>query len=443
MRRLEKVFLFSLVGVAALSLADPAGADDRINCANEFRSGKLYFSQKIYKKAVDRFAVAAETCPEKAEYRARYAMALAQYAGDRLVYLPTIPAGEERTATMDSVTTMFALAGAEWDSSLARDDSKKNQKFVRENRQHYWVEHYNHGINLYNDNKYEMAELEFRISRMLDPDNIKSFREGATALIALGEKTEAAKLVQDGLKIDPEDEKLNKLLESIYIDAANDLVEASEKDKSADEADKAIGYLNEVLERRDGQDANLLFKRGVAYMAKGAAEASDESGGDAGAGAESYRKAADSFGEAADMIPASEDPDFHLAALYNRLQSEMNANDFEAAVVTLKAYLEQDPKDPSVWQTWAVCYSNQDNSDGAVAALMVSKSLAGSEIPVKDAVANAKADETSSLKELGDPAFVYTYQEVGSGNQINTWFWPDKKVARSFILGVKNGEMKW
>ena len=62
------------VTVALGSLAPAAVAEE--NCANEFRSGKLYFSQQVFDKAVDRFANSVRICPDKGEYRARYAMAL-------------------------------------------------------------------------------------------------------------------------------------------------------------------------------------------------------------------------------------------------------------------------------------------------------------------------------------------------------------------------------
>src|SRR5512139_3818733 len=74
LRRLSLVPTLSLA--ISLAAVGPALAED-VNCANEFRSGKLYFSQKLYDKAVQRFGVAAGACPDKAEYRARYAMALA------------------------------------------------------------------------------------------------------------------------------------------------------------------------------------------------------------------------------------------------------------------------------------------------------------------------------------------------------------------------------
>jgi Flp pilus assembly protein TadD len=428
------VLVFSWSGLAAA---------ERINCANEFRSGKLYFAQKIYKKSVQRFALAVQTCPDKAEYRARYAMALAQYGAERLVYVPTIPEPEVKQALIDSVMAMYELAGAEFDSSLVYDDGRKNKKFVRENRKHFWVDRYNQGIKLYEEKNYEMAELQFRLARRIDVQNPRAYSQGAIALIGLNRRADAAQVVQQGLEQDPEDDRLNQLLENIYIDAATDLTREAESQNDAAKAMEAVAYLDQVLERR-GEDVNLLFKRGVAHMAAGTAEKASESEAGTSSAGERFLAAASDFGGAAEAISAEEDQEFHLACLFNQIQCLMNADDCDAGVQKIKEYLGIEPKDAAIWQSWAICLSQQDDSQGAVGALMVSKSLAtAQEIPVDDAVKNAKEDESQSLQELGPPDFVYTYQEASSGNQINTWFWPGKRAARSFILGVKNGDMTW
>jgi len=439
------------LGAVIMLLAGSASAQ-KVNCANEFRSGKLYFSQAIYDKAVQRFATAVEVCPEKAEYRARYAIALAQYADVRLQDILTME-GDAREAGIDSVVTMTTRAGAEFDSSLVYDPGKKNQKFVRENREHYWVTLYNDGIKLLKDGNYEEAELHFRLSRMINPEEVKSFSQGALALINLDRKSEAAALVKEGLEKDPKDPSLNKLLESIYLEAANTLVHDAEgmsekqgkEAQGAEKAKEAIQYLDEVLERRGGKDPDVLFDRGAAYLALGRAidkaDTSDVVPPDA---VDVDMKAAADFAAAAELVPPDEEnKDFHLAARFNEIQAYLNAEKYDETLEKVHAYVALDPTDPAIWQMWAICMNAKSNPEGAVAAVMTYKSLQGTKVPVADATKAPQKDAKTALDTLGKPDAAYSYQDAKSGEVIETWIWTAKRKVMNFILGKKNGELSW
>jgi tetratricopeptide (TPR) repeat protein len=439
----------------------------KVNCANEFRSGKLYFSQNIFDKAVDRFAVAVEVCPEKSEYRARYAIALAQFASERLVYIPTLE-DDPKAALTDSVETMFAMAGSEFDSAMAQEDAnKKIQKLVRESRKHFWVDRYNRGIKLNEDKDFPLADLNFRLARLVDASDPRAFSQGAIALIQMGDKTAAADLVQQGLELFADDEKLNSLQKSIFLDAAEELTKAGEKEKSLEKADEALKYLAQVEAKLDAPDADLLFKKGLAQMAAGGAlgKPAGDTPPDTAESVARYREAAESFVEAAKLIPFSPDPvkdpvkeeervgnnDFHLACQFNRIQSLWYAEDWDGTIAAIKGYIGLKYDDAAIWTIWTYCLQTQKKSDQAAAAIMVSKSLpaspnskdpGGTEISVEDARKNAKEDAAAALKELGPPDHDYSYQ-TADGYQVDTWFWLAKRLAMSFVLGVKNGEMAW
>ena len=442
--RVGKLSLAIGLGLTIVSVAGPVAAE-KINCSNEYRSGKLYFSQELFKKAVEHFDLACEVCPDKAEYRGRYAMALCQYGSERLTSaLIEILDPEMKRVALDSVVEMYSKAGDQFDAMVSLDDGKKAKKFVRENRKHFWVDRYNAGLKRYNDKEYETAELEFRLARNLDSKNVKAFSQGAIALIALDKKLDAAVLVKEGLAVDPEDERLNSLLEQIYIDVARELTVASEAEGDAAKAVEAVDYLDKVLQRRGGSDPDLFFERGVALLSAGTAESQDTTEDGESKATELFMEAADNFGKAAELVPPEGDNlDFHTAARFNQIQALLNAKNCEMGIEAIKKYLTLNYQESGIWQSWAVCLSLEDNSTGAVAALMASKSLAGDEISVDDVISNAKEDEKQAFDTLGRPVSVFTYQESGSGNQINTWFWPEKKKAMSFILGVKNGEMSW
>lgn len=446
-----------LPAALALVWSGPVHAQ-KVNCANEFRSGKLYFSQEIYNKAVDRFAVAVEVCPEKSEYRARYGIALAQFASERLVYVPTLD-GDEKAALVDSVKSMFALSGSEFDAALEQEDAnKKIQKLVRESRKHYWVDRYNRGIKLNEDGDYAMAALNFELARSLDKTDPRGYSQGAIALIQDEDKAGAADLVQQGLEVAPKDEKLNTLQKSIFLDAADDLTRQSEKEKSVAKADEALEYLAQVQAKLETPDADLLFKKGLAEMAAGGAlgKPAGDTPPDTAASAARYQAAAKSFDEAAKLIPFNPTPakdpkkeedraannDFHLACLFNGIQSLWYAEDWDATIAAIKGYIALKYDEPAIWKIWTYCLQTQKLPDQAASAIMVSKSLEGTSISPDDAATNAKEDAAKALKELGKPDKVYSYQ-TEDGYQVDTWFWLAKRRAMSFVLGVKNGEMAW
>jgi predicted Zn-dependent protease len=427
---------------ASLFSAGPTLAQE-LNCANEFRSGKLYFSQSLWDKAVERFALSVKGCPDKAEYRARYAMAVAQYAGIQIETVELTGDLEGNRAVVDSVLGMYRLAGSEFDAALAAEDTKKNKKFVSENRYYFWVARYNQGLKLMKEEKHAAADLDFQLSRLVDPSDTKAYSQGAIALITLDRKGDAAALVQEGLARAPEDSTLNGLLETLYLDTALELTRASEETKDPAKATEAESYYNQVLERRGGADANVLFDRGVSRLAKGSALASAAGGESIPAdAAEAFRAAAADFHQAGEIIPLAEDPEFYKSALYNEAQATLSAGDLDPAVGVFKQYLALDCRDKAIWQLLAQALVQKGDVKSATSALMVSKSLANQEVAVADAVKNAQGD-AAAQGELGDPESVYSYQESGSGNQITTWFWCQKRKAMSFILGSKQGEMTW
>ncbi len=437
--------------LASASLSHPAAAQ-KINCSNEFRSGKLYFSQGVFDKAVDHFALSVEACPEKGEYRARYAMALSQRATELMDQARTMASTPDQEASMKAeAVEMYRKSGAEFDSSLARDDGKKNQKFVRENRKHYWVDHYNQGLKLAKDGKYDEAAKQLAIARYIDPSEVKAFTQGAVVLIKSDRKSDAASLVQEGLQIDPENKELVALQESIFKDAARSLIDEIpnvEPAAGVAKADSAIAYLNQVQGKTEsgGEDPNVYFELGLANLEAGTAVARADTGeGVSSAAKARFLKAADQFKQAADLVPADgENRDFHVNAMFNRMQALLYAQEWDEALAGIKAYLSLEPTDAAAWQFMAqVLIQKAGNEQDAVLALMTSKSLQGQEISADDAITSAKPDEKAAYDRLGSPDKVYTYQVEKSDEQINVWFWFAKKQVAIFTQGTKSGELTW
>lgn len=435
-RTLQAVAGGLFAALAIGSLATAAGAQE-VNCANEFRSGKLYFSQKVFEKAVDRFALAVETCPDKGEYRARYAMALCEMGKQYIGNLPFATA-DERDTLLSKGLDFYKLAGEEFDASLETEEGqkKKLQKFVRENRGHYWADNFNEAIELQEKDDFSAAELHFKIARMLDRNELRSYSSEAVVLMRQDKVQEAMEIVDRGLEIDPQNERLAQIKSSIVLDVARNLAQEADQAKDCDKLSQALAYYDQLIEK-DASDPNMLFERGLARLIG----SSIECGGD---GQNLARMSADDFKAAAALVdPEGENRQFFLDCKFNQLQAMASAGDSEAALAVAGEYTCLNPQDPGGWQLMAPLLIDSGNQDAVVAALMMAKSLAGSDVPVDQAVKDAKADAKADHGSMGNPDMVMTYQEATSGNQIQTWVWLQKQKAVSYILGEKQGEVTW
>ena len=440
----SKWLSFGLVLAGGTSLGASVAVAQEVNCANEFRSGKLYFSEKVYAKAVDRFALAVKTCPDKAEYRARYAIALAQLGQEKLAVVETTGDVAGHKADVDSVIAMYQLAGSEFDASLKTDNSKQNQKLVRENRMHFWVNRYNEGTKLAGENRNEAAALEFELSRMLDPNEIKAYQQGVVVLVNQGKVKEAQALIESGLAKAPNDSVLTSLQKRVGAVEAQRLLKQAE-DSSTDPA-KA----NELARRADSllthsikdnpKNANLYFDRGLARMTR--ATTTKDSAQAAGI----YGQAADDFEEARKLVPAATDSSFHQSALYNEIQSWMNANKIDESIELIMEYLSIDLDDASVWKFYAqALLLSGDKKTGAIALIISNSMTTGSPVTIEDAVKNAGEDQKKALTDRGQPSLVYAYTADMAGKivSVECWLWHAKKKASVYYLGKDNGEVRW
>jgi tetratricopeptide (TPR) repeat protein len=437
-----------LVALAALVLAPRMTAAQSTTCADEFRSGKLYFQQQLNEKSVERFAAAVAGCPDKGEYHARYAMALCQ-RGDELLNQAFTKADtrEAREALLEEARRHYRLAGAAFDTAAVVEPKKSLLKFVRENRDHYWVDHYNRALEfLKDDAKIAVADVEFGIARLIAPLNPKAYSQGAVARVKLEDRDGAMALVKQGLAIAPEDKQLNELLETLYQSAAEDYIQRAQENKDPAKAAEGEALVDKLLERR-GEDGNLYFLRAILRTTRGAAHMAGNPAQEDSARM-AFRGAAEDFAKAAALIPPDKDQGFHQDALFNQIQALVSAGEYDPAMKVISTYLSLNYAEATIWKFMSLCLLEKGEQNQGVAALMVSKSIEGGVIAdspekVKMTVEGAIDDAAASLSQQGPPEFVYGYQEQSSGNQIQTWFWPAKRTVMSFILGKKNGELTW
>jgi predicted Zn-dependent protease len=416
-----------------------------VNCANEFRSGKLYFAQKIYRKAVDHLGAAVKACPDKAEYRARYAIALAQLGEDKLKVIEATGDVAGNKADVDSVVDMYKTAGSEFDASLKADASKPNVKFVNDNRKHFWVARYNEGIKLSQEQKADAAVLEFKLARYIDPSDIKAHTQGAIELINQGNQAEAAALINEGLAIAPNDTTLARLKEKVGADEARNLVKKAEASTNPEEAAALCARADSLYSAKlavHPKEANTYFDRGLERLTRAAAVASKDSAQSVGV----YGTAAEDFHKARELVPATSDSAFYQSALYNEIQATMNAGEVDKAEDMIREYMKYDCKDAGMWKTYAAAlYLNKDQQKGAVALIISSAMSKGNEVPIADAIKNAQEDAKKASADRGNPTHVYAYTEDMGGKtmSIEVWTWCDKEKANVYYLGKDNGEVDW
>jgi tetratricopeptide (TPR) repeat protein len=360
---------------------------------------------------------------------------------------------ESRESLLAQAFDDFRLAGHEFDTAGVVEDKKSLHKFVRENREHYWVDHYNRGLGFMKaDEKTqkasnpEVAVVEFELARLISPTNPKAYSQGAVALISLGRRDEAMQVVKDGLVVAPGNEDLEKLLNTIYQSAAEDYLQRAQENKDPAKAAEAEGLVDLLLERQ-GEDANLYFLRGVLRSTRGSALMAAEPPQEEEAKT-AFHGAAEDFTKAASLVPAEKDKQFHQDALFNRVQATVTAGEYDAAIASAKDYIAVNFAEPAVWKFMSLSLIEKQDQDQGVAALMISKSLEGGAIAdtpekIQATVQGAAEDAGAALSQHGPPELICGYQEPSSGNQIQTWFWPAKRTAMSFILGKKNGEFTW
>lgn len=446
--RFRSSLLTGLIGM--LIVTAPAQAQ-KVNCSNEFRSGKLYFDQakgaqddtqreELYAKSLGKFEVAVEHCPDKWEYRARYALILSEMAKVALSKIP-LSTSEEAAAHEQAALDFYKKAGSEFDAALETKDGTKKKaiKFVKNNRGHYWVHNYNEGLELLEEEDAAGAAVRFEIARFLDNKDVRSVNQGAVALIQAGQRDKALQWVEEGLAIDPEDEGLIDKKTKIFRDMAISNANEASEEESQEKLMKAVELYDSLIED-DPEDPNLLFERGLSKLTG----ASFVGKADEAKGQVLYAEAAEDFLASAELVdPAGSNAEFHHNCLFNAVQAYNGAGENAKMMNVLEKYTCANPMDAAAWQFKAGALIDGDDQTGAVAALMISKSLRGTELPVDSAVATAEGEAKASVSNLGKPDKIFSYQEASSGNQIQTWFWSEKNIARCFILGDQQGEMTW
>jgi len=390
MRRFPKsVLLLGLIGAFAVT-----------GCAQNphLSGGRLYRSQKIYDKAQRELELAVQQEPNNALAHLELGMVYAEIGKTK-------------------------EAGQEFDKAEQLDPKKK--KDVDANRQHYWVEHFNAGIRLSNeDQNFTAAAEEFQKAIDLDPNDVRAYTNLAFCLRKTGRQAEAFALFQKALSLNPTDVTTRKNLAASYIDMARS--EAKEK-----RFVEAITLYERAAEL-DTTVADTQFELANAYSEAAQAESI------AVAKAQYYDKAVSLYNRVLEREPNNIDATFNLGTAYLAMDK------LDEALPLLQKAVSLDPKAYDFHYRLGRAYARAGSDEMAVAEIVMSKALQkGAEQNDLDAWFAADAmkarypDVTAQTKALtanGRPEKVYTYEE--SGGTVEVWFYWTKGLGLYFVNGA-------
>jgi len=360
--------------------------------------GRLYRSQKVYDKAQRELELAVQQEPNNPLAHLELGMVFAEI-------------GETKKA------------GQEFEKTLQLDP--KMQKDVDANRQHYWVEHFNAGIRLSNEEQnFAAAAEEFQKAVDLDPKDVRAYTNLAFCLRKTGRPDEALALFQKALTLNPTDPNARKNLAASYLDMARS--ESKEK-RYVD----AI-MLYEKAAELDSTYTDAQFELANAYSEAALAESI------AVARTQYYDKAVSLYSRVLERDPKNIDATFNLGTAYLAMDR------LDEAMPLLQAAVNMDPKANDFHYRLGRAYARAGSIEMATAEIVMSTALqrgtSQTDLDVwfgADAMKARYPDATAQTKALeanGRPDQVYTYEE--SGVTVEVWFYWTKGLGLYFVNGT-------
>jgi tetratricopeptide (TPR) repeat protein len=359
--------------------------------------GRLYRSQKVYDKAQRELELAVQQEPNNPLAHLELGMVYAEV-------------GETKKA------------GVEFEKALALNP--KMRKDVDANRKHYWVQHFNAGIKLTNEDKnFEEAAKEFQKAIDLDTADPRAYTNLAFCLRKMDKPDEALQLFEKAATLNPTDPTARKNLAASYVDMGRDAI-----------ASGAFADGIKLFEKALELDSTLVqteFDLGNAYSQAAQADTTP-----AGKKAK-YEQAMIMYNRVLTRTPDHVDAIFNLGTAYLAMER------IEEALPFLKKAVDLDPKAYDFHNRLGRAYARSGEEELAVAEIVVSKALqkgmrqSDLESWLDSASMASRYPDTSTLnatlQSVGQPEDIYMYQE--SGGTVEVWFYWTKGVGFYFVNG--------
>jgi tetratricopeptide (TPR) repeat protein len=368
-------------------------------------------------------------------------------------------------------------------NGLTAKGDKKKAENASNNRDSYWVNKQNEGIDRISkaqsaypdftkapeneadktlkaeaEKYYQQAIHSLTCASQMKPGNPQTLRNLGSVYFFMADFPKAEKVYRDGLKYAPEDSSLKSALRASRVNYANQL--SVEK-----KYDEAIAFFGELLKVEPG-NANLHGSIATAYLNRAQTQQGDARKNDFKMAGASYQKAADL---------QKDDPDlyFNGAVAYQnagenalaepmwrgalRLRPEdaetrsglagtlAELGKYPEAITLLQAAIDATPTDKKLHRQLGGVYSKSNNNTKATEELMIYLALQNGKA-APDAATAAKAapagtEAAKTLASMGTPDEVYPWE--AQGEKYESWFYWKKKQAFHFKSGVLSAKSDW
>ena len=343
-----------------------------------------------------------------------------------------------------------AQAGAAFDEAIKRlANDPKSLERAKQNRKAYWVQYYNAGLGKYKEAdqiipvgdilnskdpkvdaaKAKLAEAEkfFRKAVALSPGEAEAYNNLAVVLALQGKFDESGTVVEQGLKIDPNNQDLKKRLENLKVNRV------TEQLKSGD-YETALATMDQQLVR-DPSDYNTLVRAAQTAFEQG--DKLDEKKDPAAKVA--YARAQGYYGRAAAAAPDAQNK---RDMTYNQAIAAQKAGaDAESAKIVF-ALVQDNPKDKALHGLLRSAFDRMGNKKKADDEVWVILGLNDNATPVADlpgylAKIAKTSDAGKTLAANGPPDEVRQFKSEQT--QIDVWYYWPKKLTYAFAGGRQVG----
>ena len=341
-------------------------------------------------------------------------------------------------------------AGAAFDEAVKRlaGDPKALDR-AKQNRKSYWVGYYNAGLSKYKeadaiipvadilnstdpkvgDAKAKLAESEvsFRKAVAISSNEVSTYNNLAIVLALQGKFDDASAVIEQGLKIDPNNEDLKHRKDSMIGNAVTERLKANDYEG-------ALTMMDQTLSRTGDEYPTLVRAAQTSFEWAQKLEEKKDPGAKA-----AYKRSQDYYGRAAKVAPdASNKHDM----TYNQAVAAQNTGDELGGAKLVFGLIQENPKDKALHGMLRGFYDRMGSKEKADDEVWVILGLNDTATPVADVAAyTAKVVKTTDAgKTLAAQGAPEEVKQFKSGDtQIDVWYYWSKKLCFAFAGGQQVG----
>ncbi len=354
-------------------LWEDADKVELVDASRHFRSTRLYFSQKLFRKAAREAEIAIKLDLTEAKFFMRGGMAYAELG----CY---IAAGNA------FATALRMVEGIEKEEKLVTN--------IKNNRAHYWTYRFNEAIGLLEEDDLDGAAREFSNAISIDSTDVRAYRNLGVVYLRLKENHQALATFTEALALDPSDEQtrynFRRTTNAIAVDEFNlglnlaGLPDSLDRGKSM--ITGAIGMLEDAIswEPPNSERVEYEVNLGTCNQALGQVEP------DSAASRAGYFQAITHYRKAAVLRQAVLEEEGKLAPGINAdtdylrplLSCFLATSEYDSVLVYGRMMVDMNPKEPIGYNYMAEAFRGKGEQEKALVYLLMRQSLEkGVEVP--------------------------------------------------------------